>query len=287
MSSKLPPRAYYNLTQAARELGCTEDYLIHLGALGMIHVMQYAEVDTIALPIIRYPLAHEDDAELLELRQEPYDNPHGCFYVLFNDSLREYELKGKEKCAFFMDIVYPHTGGAFFHAKTRYEERLESIKARLGMDARFLGFLLQDLVGYSDEGDDDDDIGDDFDELHPPGRTYLAIDPNKLYVLHSEVERLKNGNLRGPLFSEAVSMQEVMAAPIAKAKYTTRLLQIQSEAIQKWWVNYDPAEADTAPTKETIIQWLIEKGCSDRAAKAIDLIIRHEGRKSGGAKPKG
>lgn len=72
------------------------------------------------------------------------------------------------------------------------------------------------------------------------------------------------------------------------ASYTTRLLQIQSEAIQKWWVNYDPAEPDTAPDKSAIIDWLTsEKGCTRQSAEAIDLIIRHDSRKSGGAKPKG
>lgn len=72
------------------------------------------------------------------------------------------------------------------------------------------------------------------------------------------------------------------------ASYTTRLLQIQSEAIQKFWVNYDPTEPDTAPSKEAVISWLInEKKCPKNSAAAIDMIIRHDSRKSGGAKPKG
>lgn len=78
------------------------------------------------------------------------------------------------------------------------------------------------------------------------------------------------------------------AQAIEPVNYTTRLLQIQSEAIQKWWENYDPAQSDTAPAQKKILNWLTaEKGCTQQAAEAIDLIIRHDSRKKGGAKPKG
>ncbi len=68
--------------------------------------------------------------------------------------------------------------------------------------------------------------------------------------------------------------------------YSTRLLAIQARAIQKFWINYDPTEPDTAPDSSAILNWLQEQGCSKREAESIDLIIRHDSRKSGGAKPK-
>lgn len=74
-------------------------------------------------------------------------------------------------------------------------------------------------------------------------------------------------------------------APLNNNNYRTRLLIIQAQAIQRFWINYDPAQPDTAPDGKAIIAWLISEGCSRREAESIDLIIRHDSRKLGGAKP--
>lgn len=36
---KLPPRKYFRLSQAAKELGCDADYLIHIGSIGAVKIM--------------------------------------------------------------------------------------------------------------------------------------------------------------------------------------------------------------------------------------------------------
>lgn len=72
-----------------------------------------------------------------------------------------------------------------------------------------------------------------------------------------------------------------------EAEYTTHLLEIQARAIERYWgPAYDPKDPHTANDSATIVDWLKEQGCSDRAAKAIDLIIRPEESKKGGAKPR-
>jgi hypothetical protein len=75
-------------------------------------------------------------------------------------------------------------------------------------------------------------------------------------------------------------------ANTATTGYTTELLEAMHAAIERFWVRYVPDEPDTAPpSSDAIVHWLItEKGISQQAAKAIDLIIRHDSRKPGGKK---
>lgn len=90
------------------------------------------------------------------------------------------------------------------------------------------------------------------------------------------------------LVNQALGKESKTPDQVSPASYTTRLLQIQGEAVRKFWENYDLSEPDTAPDKSAIIDWLTDtKGCSQQEAQAIDLIIRHDSRKKGGAKPKG
>ena len=56
--------------------------------------------------------------------------------------------------------------------------------------------------------------------------------------------------------------------------YSTKLLQLQNEAIEKFWKNYDPTEPDTATKNSVVIDWLKKKDVSANIAKAIATIIR-------------
>lgn len=216
-NTKLPKRQYYRLSQAATQLGCDEDYLIHLGGTEMIEIMQYAEMDYLAYPSIMYPLNHDDDPGLSELRGDFYDNPHGCFYVLCSDSIRQFELKGKERSAFFADILNP--GRVLHSGRERYEAELKLINDRLGIDARFLGFRLMKPL---DEDIDSDSQTEDseFDELHPPGFAYIKIDPKNLFIQYSEVERLYRGEVKPDNLNRAKSAQAIAAEPHTKTRNT-------------------------------------------------------------------
>lgn len=134
-----------------------------------------------------------------------------------------------------------------------------------------------------------------FDEIERT--THSAISIENFQALQAERDALKARLEKAEKWyrDNAKAINELRTKQSAQStggdeplNYTTRLLQIQSEAIQKFWINYDPSEPDTAPDKSAIINWLTtEKGCSQQQAQAIDLIIRHDSRKSGGAKPKG
>lgn len=109
---------------------------------------------------------------------------------------------------------------------------------------------------------------------------YPAIglpDDSILVIRTSELSRFENEISESQKNENHQPMEE---------KYTSRLLTIQAQAIQKFWANYDPSQPDTAEDNSTIITWLKEQGCSKREAEAIDLLIRHDTRKRGGAKPR-
>lgn len=225
MSSKLPPRLYYSLKQAAKEIGCDEDYLIHMGGADMVEIMQFAEIDDMAYPMIRFPANCEDDPELADLLMMTYDNPHGCFYVHTPTSIRRFELTGKEFSAFFLDILYPSMSRQIYSAKSRYESTLEEIKKRLSIDARFLGFILQP---YGDTEDGESGSPDSeliFDEIHPQGPAYLQIDPERLFVRQAEVERVKRGEIKPEIFSPQISEQQTIS-PEPKTKTRNTYLRI-------------------------------------------------------------
>lgn len=63
-------------------------------------------------------------------------------------------------------------------------------------------------------------------------------------------------------------------------QYSTRLLKITGEAIQKFWASYDPQRPPRGDHE--IIPWLKDKGATPAEATAIDKIIRPESRKKGG-----
>ena len=57
--------------------------------------------------------------------------------------------------------------------------------------------------------------------------------------------------------------------------YSTPYLEILFEAVEKFWVGFDPGRPDDRSSQEEILGWLTRtKGCSQRVAEAIDLLIR-------------
>lgn len=106
---------------------------------------------------------------------------------------------------------------------------------------------------------------------------------NLLKTVEEQAETIKKLSRNGLVIP---SHPHVVPPEAPSIDYSTRLLAIQVRAIQKFWINYDPTEPDTAPDSTAILNWLQEQGCSKREAESIDLIIRHDTRKSGGAKPR-
>ena len=58
-------------------------------------------------------------------------------------------------------------------------------------------------------------------------------------------------------------------------QHTTTLLGHLDLAARKFWVNYDPTDATTAPTNTKVAEWLVTEGrLSQKAADSIASILR-------------
>lgn len=63
--------------------------------------------------------------------------------------------------------------------------------------------------------------------------------------------------------------------------YETKFLRELEAAATRFWINYDPNDATTAPKNETVVQWLEGRGNSKRIAEAMATILRADGMPTG------
>ncbi len=64
-------------------------------------------------------------------------------------------------------------------------------------------------------------------------------------------------------------------------RHETHLLRKLAGAAQRFWSNYDPADASTAPTNQQVIDWLKGEGVSERTAEIMATILRADGLPTG------
>lgn len=63
--------------------------------------------------------------------------------------------------------------------------------------------------------------------------------------------------------------------------YETKLLRNLAEAAEKYWKLYDTTDPTTAPTNETVKQWLISEGVPKRVAEVMAQMLRADGLPTG------
>lgn len=63
--------------------------------------------------------------------------------------------------------------------------------------------------------------------------------------------------------------------------YETILLRHLALAAERYWVNYDPTDATTAPTNEGVKEWLVTQGVTKTAAGMVAQILRADDLPSG------
>ena len=64
-------------------------------------------------------------------------------------------------------------------------------------------------------------------------------------------------------------------------EHETELLKLLADAAKRFWVNFDPANNETAPKNEDVSNWLKERNVSGRNADAIATILRADGLPTG------
>jgi hypothetical protein len=92
---------------------------------------------------------------------------------------------------------------------------------------------------------------------------------------------LKTGSKPAPLGGAGIAA----TAPATRwpwGDHHTEALGHMEAAAQRFWVNYDPADASTAPTNQRVVDWLRqERTVSPNLAKSIASILRQDGLPSG------
>ncbi|GJI89793.1 hypothetical protein [Duganella hordei] len=63
--------------------------------------------------------------------------------------------------------------------------------------------------------------------------------------------------------------------------YETDSLRHLAAAANRFWRNYDPTDATTAPINEDVCKWLVEQGVSKRVAEVMASILRADGLATG------
>ncbi len=73
----------------------------------------------------------------------------------------------------------------------------------------------------------------------------------------------------------------LIAASWPWGSHDTILLRKLAAAAERFWVNYDPTDATTAPTNAQVIAWLRSQGVAERTAEVMATILRIDGLPTG------
>lgn len=63
--------------------------------------------------------------------------------------------------------------------------------------------------------------------------------------------------------------------------HETELLRHLAAAVGRFWKNYDPTDATTAPTNEEVVAWLVARGVANRNAQVMARMLRADGLPTG------
>lgn len=228
MSSKLPPRHYYTLAQAARELDCAEDHLLHLGATGRLAIHQLGSVEGKLLPLIRAKpehyqsvsdeqiskaISHLDEISALYVAGD-------VFVQLFPSTLRDLELYGAAQICSFKDMVSIYPPMDFLLISHADDISAVLFGANRETSKVFLaGFQFK---SYADDGD--------------PPFTSIEVDQRWLFVLAPELDRLKRGEAATPISEPPPEVTDnAQREPSAKRRnaYTLTIAALSQALLRK------------------------------------------------------
>ncbi len=82
--------------------------------------------------------------------------------------------------------------------------------------------------------------------------------------------------------ANAAGDAEPTKGPWPWGDYETELLLHLQKTVAKWWARYDPSDHTTAPTKQEVVDWLMdERKLTKNQAAAIAMILRADNLPSG------
>lgn len=117
-------------------------------------------------------------------------------------------------------------------------------------------------------------------------RSMIFGDERELKIKRSEILRWLNA-----IGTKSVYQFDLKSAPVESmpsgnrwpwGQHSTNLLDSLEKAARRFWVNYDPSDATTAPTNEAVSTWLqSECKLSRKMGDAIASILRADGLATG------
>lgn len=197
---KLPPRLFYSLTQAAKELDCSEDYLLHLGLTNRLELVIRSQQLVGAFPV--------QPGQLLGLISEPTKPTatfHGCFLCLHTIDIEEIVNGGLGQNDFFTN-AYILDIGTSVSAEDFAE--LQSIKNAGHHFIMYAALTINDDPETSME--------------YPLKPVILEFSADTVLIRHDELSRLKQGKPPEPVKDtppEIARMAHKEPAPKQKNSY--------------------------------------------------------------------
>jgi hypothetical protein len=104
------------------------------------------------------------------------------------------------------------------------------------------------------------------------------LDPENLQEseidMHAFASWAKATGLAFPMGFPWQPLMDIAASGWPWGRYDTDLLRKLAGAVERFWINHDPKEPDTAPTNDEVIEWLKAQDVSGNIAQAMATIIR-------------
>lgn len=184
---QLPPRLYYSLEQAAKELNCDPDYLIHLGATRrLIFAVRLDGSGLCARSIIGSEFENDPDTEGSGIQPRLYNSG---FLIIYDLYLKALEANTSSVASRFYDLLpNPFTNTQCFGS-----ERAK-IKPKLHK-----GYYLRDFIIHLEEGATEQQkplskLLDNYKENNSEDITGIEVTRNSLFIMKPEIERLLTGD---------------------------------------------------------------------------------------------
>lgn len=129
-------------------------------------------------------------------------------------------------------------------------------------------------------------------EYYHQGSGDFDLDPDdktlRIVVLESDLEAFckQQGIIGFESKMQSMLPQKINSSPISTSMHlhdnTSQGLIDLIEANNTFWGNFDPTQQDTAPLKESVKSWFVDKGYSESLSEKMDTILRGGRSRSGG-----
>ena len=202
-SPQLPIRYYYSLAEAAKELGCTENDLIHWGATQQIELVARLPIfqegaETYPATDISYSFEIQRNSQNA-YQTEKYFPETICFACLYNFDLSALEALDEVRVytAYKIYEFSNHLGFTAFTTEEIVQKHFNLQGKEKGFNKLKINPEIDKLI-YTHPFFEIW-LRNDYCELNDISDNYLMINKQSLYIVSEEIQRLKNNTELTPI----------------------------------------------------------------------------------------